>query len=326
MKLSKPLCALILIALVLPLSAASDETPSVQSRESPIQQSNSARSQGNPQDGEAQSHQTYAQTIPSPARTSAITPAIPRLPSATEETRYGKKQSKGWREKGFGPATWSNWALTVLAGAAAWIAIWTLGAINRQADIAEQSLTLIEAPYLSVKMQAHILQSGARIFEPAPYPKVEYWFRNDGRTVALLVEECAMLRVYADLPKQPEYYGINPIGVGLAHASDTLHWNCSGTNFDLDKEAKYSAFINGQTKAYFFGFIRFDDLFETRRTYAYCWQYIPSSAGFIVAGGKSYNYLTAEKKNDKKTPRLKRLWRKLRAILKRSQWRRIVAL
>ncbi len=90
-----------------------------------------------------------------------------------------------WQEA-FCPATWSNWALAALAGWAGSIALNTLRATNRQADIANKTLLSIQRPRLIIR-KVHI-RSGTQIPTqgiPDAHPwKIDFNIANIGGSAA----------------------------------------------------------------------------------------------------------------------------------------------
>jgi len=192
----------------------------------------------NPQNSKPRDHQTNPQTIPSPARKSATVSAIPRLPAPATPSNASQEQSDNWRENAFGPSTWANWSLTVLAGLAAWIAIWTLRAINRQADIAERTISELERPWISIEpkyVEGSVKAGGSPL-------KVLFEVVNGGRSPALITSnKIAFIPVeLATLPVEPNY-GKMESGAPILLAAAAKH--NSGMTTYLNAEASMDVLL-----------------------------------------------------------------------------------
>jgi len=90
-----------------------------------------------------------------------VTTATPSAPS-TERLAAAGTEPSDWRGA-FAPTTWSNWALAFFAAIAAVIALRTLRAIRRQAEIANESLSAERAASEAAKATADAAKAQAEL-------------------------------------------------------------------------------------------------------------------------------------------------------------------
>lgn len=157
----------------------------------PEQKNRQERETRNQQKSESEEHRNPSDTNSSPA---TISPGI-ISPKVSQPTPSGEKDNKqgnprNWLDwyAALGPRTWSQWALTVLAAAAA-IAAWcTFGIMQRQLEITDDAFKISERAWVTVKFDilyklgdpfvafrvintgktpGHIKQSRVLYFDPA---------------------------------------------------------------------------------------------------------------------------------------------------------------
>ena len=203
---------------------------------------------------------------------------------------------------------WPTWVLAILAGLAAWIGVRTLGSIDRQAietarsasatEKSVEALTTIESPYLSTcDLTAQIVYVDIPT-KPFDRPYVFYRFKNDGRTPAVLIEVQHGIHCYRrnDLPTKPDYSQMAILDQGGVvvppNGISDLRWMCAApANFA--ETTNFAQIIVGDVALYFYGLVRYRDLFGRIYRTGFCWHYQhPTSMG--VAGGEAYNYRRTE--------------------------------
>jgi hypothetical protein len=82
----------------------------------------------------AQDHQPTTAGVQSPSVPATTSTALPSLPATAEQTGGGEQETWHYGDA-IAPATWSNWALAIFAGIAAWIALRTLRSIRIQVKV-----------------------------------------------------------------------------------------------------------------------------------------------------------------------------------------------
>ncbi|HEY9157885.1 hypothetical protein [Candidatus Binatus sp.] len=177
------------------------------------------------------------------------------------------------------------------------VAIFTLRAVKRQADIAEEIPSIIEAPHISVGMIAHIVEHGGVGGVPSGAPHIEYWFKNHGRTLAQITEICTLFEMHAvgALPEKPVYKPsrINPFHdrFVVPPNSETTHARCSG-GFSFHSEADFAPIRDSRATCIFYGYVKFRSIFPRRppRIYGFGHFYDPAYNSLNPIGGTEYNY------------------------------------
>jgi hypothetical protein len=95
---------------------------------------------------EAEDHQLASANIKEqtvPASVASSTPSLPPTGPNTDQSHHDT-----WNySDGFAPPTWNGWALAILAGIAAWIALFTLSAIKKQVAAEQASVELMRTEY-----------------------------------------------------------------------------------------------------------------------------------------------------------------------------------
>jgi hypothetical protein len=173
------------------------------------------------------------------------------------------------------------------------VAFFQLRAISRQADITERALTAIEDAYVRIDFESYVEEGAER-------PLVKYWFVNQGRTPATLVEWCAMLRFHEELPSRPEYSTKNTLGypapsVLIApNGGETNRSPCLGP-VRQSVDGEFDAMWKGQIGLFFYGFQRYECVFGHIHKVGFGYSFAPAYKGFWLAGGKAYNYHRREK-------------------------------
>ncbi len=163
----------------------------------------------------------------------------------------------------FAPATWSNWVLAVFALVAALLALRTLGAINRQADIAERTVTEGREPHLAATDLKLIRISVNDLTTLG----VAYRLTNYGLGPAV-VGHSAVICEYREALKQPPAYAgallqWANIGQVLAvnDSSEALEvWS----KLTLEADTEYKLFLRGDggpERLFLYGEVFYDDLF-----------------------------------------------------------------
>ncbi len=211
-------------------------------------------------------------------------PASPSVPVGNQEPH----DSIDWHAA-FGPATWSNWALGVFAAVAAVVALRTLSAIRRQAEIT----VAIEAPFLSIALKFSAPQQ-----IPRSVVTMNYWFQNHGRTPATLNEVCAVLKLqnflllYPDYERegsryQPGVTVVGPNGAKMEAPGITGGHFSGGDLAAVRPEEKYWIF---------YGFARYEDRAGREKILGFGFQYDVAMQSFMVIDNPNYTYHRQVKK------------------------------
>jgi hypothetical protein len=181
-------------------------------------------------------------------------------------------------------------------------------AAQKAADVSEAALIVAERPYLvPVEPKLKIFRYGPPGSIPSEPPEwvglVEYSFKNVGRSVAFLKEVTAELAFYEELPDRPRFsvpgvrilLGHYPIGVDRPYASPNY-----GTR-EKKGAAKYASVRDDKLQRFFFGFVRYSDIFGYLHTDGFCFRFtkIGDGAGMesecTIVGGNTYNFSRREK-------------------------------
>jgi hypothetical protein len=157
----------------------------------------------------------------------------------------------------FLPPIWSNWALVIAAAYAARVALKTLGAIHRQADVAAHELVTANRAYLYL--------SGVRIkrLESSVESNLEitYLVYNGGQTPAMLSGDFSKVTLYRrayEIPRVGNEVTQRKASVIPPRGADPMngkHWTMLGDD-ELDD------IRSGNRKLCFYGFLFYQDVFD----------------------------------------------------------------
>jgi hypothetical protein len=191
-------------------------------------------------------------------------------------------------------------------------------AAQKSADVAEAALTIAERPWLVPKEpKMKVWRYGqpgmpATMWNPAEYVgTIEYGIFNMGRTVAFLKEVTVCLIFAESLPDVPDYRA----GFEGQNNSDTrtlighfpighnTPYDCPPFAIGAKKKinaATFDRLSGGELKAFFFGYIRYTDVFEYLHTEGFCFRYVQigieqTESTCAIVAGKNYNYRRREK-------------------------------
>jgi len=162
---------------------------------------------GNPvpkQQSDPQKHQEVAKQSPAP-------PPIPvggassqsQPPAAVKENSSDKKTERIW-QKAFSPQSWSTWALVIVGVGAIFVALCTLQAIHRQANIMERQIAAMERPWIAVNVSvASPLQFNRKDRKGNAGLNFTFSLKNVGHSVAVGVNAEAKIIAWKDDLAQP---------------------------------------------------------------------------------------------------------------------------
>lgn len=192
-----------------------------------------------------------------------------------------------------------SWAIVYVTVAYVFVAIFQWSSIRRQANIAEKLPMIIEAPYVSIGMKPYVLQQGGI---PNGNPWIEYWFKNNGRTQAQVIEYCVAFEIceIGEMPEKPHYESGNAVLVRehfiIPASAETAHARCSG-DFDFAHEADFAPIRENRQMLFFYGYIRFCTVFKSQppRIFGFDYFYDPGFNSLTPVGGTEYNYDREEK-------------------------------
>ena len=186
------------------------------------------------------------------------------------------------------------------------------------AEMAEKAVVELEAPYVYVKITDPGFTLGSEIQtideiidEPIgvrehPVPRhftkigeLKYCLGNYGRTLAIVTEIFAeVMPPTTLLPAPATNFGGSkmPHGV-IAPAQGVLdrEYVVEEMNKFLVDANDRPRYLPGQNNLYFWGFVRYKDLFDRNYITGFCFMYHPLDGQFVLAGGDVYNYRRREK-------------------------------
>ena len=156
---------------------------------------------------------------------------------------------------------------------------------RRQADIAELSMTRLERPYLFPE----IVQTNYLYNSKKNKPFLRYRFINRGRTPAIL--QSVSIRLIS-VPKLPLRL---PLGIKI-----DFYEVVSPGEFTTERTIEVEDSSPGDiwrgveaTKLIFHGSIRYEDVIGALHTDGFCLRATENAEGFVMDGGKTYNYRTS---------------------------------
>jgi len=229
-------------------------------------------------------------TVAEKPNTSSSKPvAIVNNPTAPIEKNSSKQESAYW------PPIWSNWALVLVALGASLIAVRTLSAIDRQANIAERTLALSHRP----RIKAQVFGLTNKIFDEQRVA-LRYEVVNFGGTDATITDSnCTiLLRHVNDVPKLPM---LPPYDSDATHqivtagsilrAGETQHFSQAQYVPD-DKDIDFCA---GNMTVYVIGYLSYRGNVGPQYRTAFCRRlqtdrFTPT--GFAVVTDPNYEYET----------------------------------
>jgi len=280
MKHSNTWFALILIASVSPLSAASGAVENAVPRSSPPAITKKRERQ-------AADNQNVAAQQPA---------ASPSRPSAQPCQPTGSNNKQLAKESWWWPPLPSSWVLILVTGAYAVISFYTLGAIAEQAAIARDELEKLERPWImALPTRFEIVPSSGNALTTR-WIKFAYSVQNTGRSPAWIIGGGGKaIKIAKDsLPDTPDYgplgrgYGLTPTPPNDKGREEWAQLKFSGEEFQ--------ALVNGKLNFVIFGFMNYRDavagkiLLETR--FCICLEPGPNGLGMAFCGPDSYNRYT----------------------------------
>lgn len=251
------------------------------------------------------------------------TTANSRSTLTTQRLAAAPTDSPRWRDA-FAPATWSNWALAIFAAIAAGIALRTLRAIRRQANIANESLSAERAATEAAKASADAAKGQAELsqktlvltqrpklivrnivvktpgdplrqtapFQPGYSVEGEFEVVNIGGTPATITASgCSVFWDDAPLPMHRPYARnspTNPVSGNLQPGTSVSGRFMSDTPMDQQATAILQASMHWAI--YVMGWIEYkDDLGFIRRT-AFCRRYDANRRRFFPVDDPDYEH------------------------------------
>lgn len=116
---------------------------------------------------------------------------------------------------------------------------------------------------------------------------VEFNWTNNGRTLAVIVEQNIEVRLVDSLPWRPRYKQRPTSGYGIL--SPNLLSPKQQTPFTISL-SDISQINVGKKSLYWLGYIIYEDAFRKCHTYRFCFKYFPGSGIFAAEGPKRYNW------------------------------------
>jgi hypothetical protein len=238
MKLSKPLSVLILIASALLLSGVSAsfadplQSPKTEQHESLTEK----------QTPKAESNQRRASPSPS-----EIHPETSRLvgESAAQKKQYTADHSRP-------EASIAEWIMVGITSLYVIVAFFTLRAIKRQADIAEEAITEIERPWMMVLPTDYEIQPSAGTVQTPRSITFRWTVKNVGRSPAWLIGGRGRVEkvLASDLPAVPNYpedlnYALTPHPPNEEGLSESATLQFSPTEYVALCEGKLDFVVRG---------------------------------------------------------------------------------
>lgn len=185
-------------------------------------------------------------------------------------------------------------------------------AASRSARIAEQALSVLERPQIfvaNVNFDPQITDQNILQFQDQAMPPVGYDAHNQGRTSAIFTEISDQFIFDFKLPDVPDYWEIvkYPELRALA-AGGTQHLQCYPVKLrpavwdKITVEHRMTREVMGHLSAgsilnkhlFFYGYIKYRDLFGAIVTVGHCWKFNFASGQFLPADAKAYNYRKTE--------------------------------
>lgn len=175
-----------------------------------------------------------------------------------------------------------------------------LADVRRSTDIAERTLTELEAPFIAVR----IVDKGVDKIDGIPdheFGMMKFSFANYGRTpinLRQVEEKFTLISFERGLPEEFDLDFSNriPMPRGVISAP--------GVNSPIFTTYLMSDISNALAAAgpqplvknelFFQGFVRYDTIFNQKFRFGFCFIFNRYSDGWILAGEEKYNYLTRE--------------------------------
>jgi hypothetical protein len=248
------------------------------------------------QTNDTHEHQQPAQANPPPSAVPSwsVSTQVGQASSAPDSHKAEEHSQKWHFSDAFAPPTWSNWVLGALAVIAAIIGLRTLGKINaqtretaialrinrvaasaakRSADAQEKSLVYLERPWIFIDI---VKFDGFQLGTPIASIKsaglmngtLGWWFRNYGRSLALIVEGGIRIKVLnRPFPEPPDYGNSGPI-VPVPMGPNKLIRNNTPWLMDADD---YQRVIRDEASLVFYGFIWYRNTFQSTVVHVSRW-------------------------------------------------------
>ncbi len=169
-----------------------------------------------------------------------------------------------------------------------------------QARIAERSFYDLERPYMfllepkATLENARTVAPDGRIMDVPVVFDVKYTLHNHGRTPAILTEVQFIIEFIDALPIPPNYKGsrgqqpmLGEVIIGSNLPSE--EYASSAYSFSAHDHQRIMSDIEDR-ELYFFGYVRYRDVFGNRYIRGHAMTYIRNYRAFHVRGGDSYNY------------------------------------
>jgi hypothetical protein len=193
----------------------------------------------------------------------------------------------------FWPPVWSSWALVFVAGWAGWVALKTLGALERQASIARDTLVLTQRPKLIVRNV--VLKSPLKEPPPVPDPWLyngarlsgQFYVVNVGGTPATITESgCWVVwkvnrQELAGLPMERPYESLsanNPVR-GTLNPGKSAPGTFQSDDFLGDE---IDPIREGLWPLYVMGWVEYTDERRVKRRTAFCRKYDANRRRFFA--------------------------------------------
>lgn len=152
-------------------------------------------------------------------------------------------------------------------------------AAAKSAVVAEKALVLSHRAWLSVgNWKAPNAPLSMR-----PPATIAFAVKNTGPTSAYLIERVYSERIAVALPVKPEYD--QPIAMPMPLSPEAK------TNHEVTLGSKSGQLLDGEY-FWFFGYIKYRDVFDDTHTIGFCVRYNESISGFEIDGPEGYNYST----------------------------------
>lgn len=175
-----------------------------------------------------------------------------------------------------------------------------LADVRRSTDIAERTLTELEAPFIAVR----IIDKGVDKIYGIPdheFGMMKFSFANYGRTpihLRQVEEKFTLISFERGLPDEFDLDFSNripmPRGVISAPGVDSPIF----TTYLMSDISNALAAAGPQplvkNELFFQGFVRYDTIFNQKFRFGFCFIFNRYSDGWILAGEEKYNYLTRE--------------------------------
>src|SRR5713101_4196949 len=116
---------------------------------------------------------------------------------------------------------------------------------------------------------------------------VNYVWTNNGRTLAVLFEQNAELRLVESLPQRPRYNTAMTIG-GAGILNPSISSPVFSATLPAPPPSDLAQINTGQKKLYWLGYLIYEDAIRKRHTYRFCFRYFPNR--FVPDGPKAYNW------------------------------------